>query len=179
MAKKLKDINLLEAYIRITKKRDSTLRIYFLLLIFEFCVLALIMSLYTTRFVTTNNEIKRLNDKIRIKQQQMAKIEASIQKKNLYTQKEALLEYVSQTHIKLLDILDKLESLTPSNIRYESLNLSVDKITCTVRADKLETVTQFVYNLQTSNYFQNINFNSVTGDDKSKVSTITADVVGK
>ncbi|AZT90856.1 hypothetical protein ELD05_09510 [Caldicellulosiruptor changbaiensis] len=179
MAKNLKDINLLLAYERVTRKKDATIRIYSLILILELCILALIISLYTTQIITTNNDIKRLNNEINIKQQQMAQIEKLFQKKNLYTQKEALLEYISKTHVKLLEILDKLENLTPSNIRYESLNLSQDKITCTVRADKLETVTQFVYNLQTSNYFKNVSFNSVTGDDNSKVSTITADIVGK
>lgn len=179
MGKRLKDINLLEAYERTTKKRDTIVRIYSLLLILEICIFVLIAFIYTTRIVTTSNDIKRLNNEIKIKQQQMAEIERFVQKKELYTQKEAFYKYVVQEHEKLLDILEKLERITPLSVRYESLNLSKEKITCTVRANKLETVIQFVYNMQTSGYFQNISFTSVSGDDKSKISTITADVVGK
>jgi type IV pilus assembly protein PilN len=179
MAKNFKDINLLLAYERGIKKKDTTLSVYFLVFILEICIFALIASIYLTRIMTTNNDIKRLNDEIRIKQQEMVEAQKLVEKKTLYTQKEALLEYVSKDHIKYLEILDKLEALAPSNLRFESLNLSTEKVTCTVRADKLETVTQFVYNLQTSNYFTNINFSSVTGDENSKTSTISADIARK
>ncbi|BCS80725.1 PilN domain-containing protein [Anaerocellum diazotrophicum] len=179
MAKKLKDINLLLAYERGIKKKDATLRVYFLVFILEICLFALIASIYLTKIMTTNNDIKRLSDEIRIKQQQMVEAQRLVEKKTLDTQKRALLEYVSKNHIKYLEILDKLEALAPINLKFESLNLSTEKITCTVKADTLETVTQFVYNLQTSNYFMNVNFSSVTGDESSKTSTISADIARK
>lgn len=179
MAKNLKDINLLLAYERGVKKKDATLRIYFLVFILEVCVFALIASIFLTRIMTTNNEIRSLNNEIRIKQQQMDEVQKLVEKKTLYAKKETLLEYVASGHIKLLEILDKFESLTPSNLKFESLNLSTEKVTCTVRADKLETVTQFVYNLQTSGYFTNISFNSVTGDENTKMSTISAEIARK
>jgi len=179
MAKNLKDINLLLAYERGIKKKDATLKIYFLLLILEICVFALIASIFLSRIMTTNNDIRRLNNEITIKQQQMDEAQKLVEKKTLYAQKKALLEYISSGHIKFLEILDKLESLTPSALKFESLNISTEKITCTVRADKLETVTQFVYNLQTSDYFTNVSFSSVTGDENSKMSTISADIARK
>jgi len=179
MTKKLKDINLLEGYDRTTKKRDSTIRIYSLLLVLEVCIVALFVSIYTARIVTTNNYLKKLSEEISIKQNQMAEIEKFVQKRNLFIQKEAFYKYIVQDHEKLLDILEKLENITPTSMKYESLNLTKDKVTCVVRADKLETVVQFVYNMQVCGYFQNIAFSGGSGDDKSKTSTITVGVVGK
>lgn len=179
MAKQLKDINLYLAYKKLSQKKDKSIRIFVLLVILEVCVFALIASIYITRVMSLKSEIKSLQSEINLKEKKTAEISELIQKKNFYNQKMAVFEYVASSHMRLLQILDELEKITPANVKYESLNLSTDKITCVISADKLETVTQFVYNMQNNGNFKNIVFNSVTGDQNTKMSTITADVVRK
>jgi len=179
VAKQLKDINLLKAYEVANKPKEGSTRLFILLIILELTLALFFFSMYVTKTVSLSNENVRIKDEIKQKEVMLKELEVTYKKKNLLDKKKEAYDVIVSRHLKYLKILDNIENLSPQNLTFENINLSLDKLTMTVRAPNAQTVTQFVYNIQNSSFFSNITFNSVNGPENAKTSTITADIVGK
>lgn len=179
MASKLKDINLLSAYNFTLKPPSKGIRLFFLILILEVSVLFLISSFYVTKYATIARENSLIQREIDNKQNILSDIEKFAQKKVLLSKKEKILEYIQNQNLRYLKTLEILEKIVPINITFDNLQLDINKITCSIRGDSYETVTQFVYNMKNSGYFDNISFNSIIVSNNIYSTTVTADIVGK
>lgn len=176
MRAKSKDINLLFAYQFEAKQKGKSLKIFFLLLIIEVTLFAVISSIYLTKIASIKSEIRRLEVLTEQKQRTTTLVKSSAEQKKLLEMKQRFIDLKVNEHKKILKILEELEKITPQDVVFESLSFSENKFMCKVKSSSVQSLFQFILNMKKDSMFSDVSFTTVREENESKTISITTKI---
>ncbi|WAM33195.1 C2 domain-containing protein [Caldicellulosiruptor morganii] len=172
----VKDINLLEAYYKQFQKDDSGGIGHLLFLIGAFAFFLIFSAILITQSITYSIKVDTLKTEVQTKRITVDKIKREMFIVKLFEIKKAFIDEKFAENRKLKDVLLTVEKLLPVDVSMESLQIEDGKMTCNLAAKKLESVVQFVYNVQNDSHFTNITFNGASENEGTLNAVVMAEI---
>ncbi|AEM74118.1 hypothetical protein [Caldicellulosiruptor acetigenus] len=162
-----KDINLLEAYNQQFSGQGETANSLLKILVIVVIAVGLLVTAFLgVQIVQYSMRVDTLKKEVAVKKVMVEKIQNELKIKEVYEKKKGFVDLKMQENQRLKSILNTIESLTPTDVVFDVLQLENNVLMMKVSSKRLDSIEQFVFNVRNNSLFENVTYNGATVDDK-------------